>query len=210
MQYLEIIGWLGAFFTLSAYSMRNMLSLRCIALAANIAFMTYGALTPVYPMLALHALLLPLNLHRLREILVGMRRMRKDGQAEHPIDALKPFLRPATFKDGEVIFQRGDSPDHVYYLESGEVFLPELGETLSNGTIFGEMAYFTSAKARTTSAICKGECRIMKINEKNFMTVYQQHPEFGHFLIRLIAQRLIDGARKNPELYGGFGDPVGR
>lgn len=206
MGYLEIIGWLGAFFTLGAYSMRNMLSLRCIALAANLSFITYGALTPVYPMLALHAALLPLNLHRLQEILVGMKRIRMAGKVEDPIDALKPYLKPGDYSDGDIIFRRGDRPDHVYYLATGEVVLPELGETLSAGTIFGEMAYFTKSNERTTSAVCKGDCRIMKIDEKNFMTVYQQHPEFGHFLIRLMAQRLIDGARRKPDLYGGFAD----
>ena len=210
MPYLEIAGWLGAFFTLGAYSMRNMLSLRCIAVAANVAFITYGALTPVYPMLALHIALLPLNLYRLSEILIGLKRIRRAAKEDDPIAALKPFLKPTDFSDGDVIFRQGDSPSHVYYLERGEIALPELEETLSAGTIFGEMAYFTRSNARTTSAVCKGDCSVMKIDEKSFMAVYHQHPEFGHFLIRLMAQRLIAGARKNPALYEEFAEKAER
>ena len=208
MQYVEVIGWLGAIFTLGAYSMRSMLRLRITALAANLAFITYGAAAPVYPMLALHLALLPLNLFRLREILFGMSQLRKARTAEHPLEALKPFLKPTKFSDGDVIFRRGDPPDHVYFLEKGSIVLPELGETLSGRTIFGEMAYFTSANARTTSAICEGDCSIMKIDERSFMSLYHQHPEFGHFVIRLIAERLISGSRKNPEIYDGFSSAV--
>jgi hypothetical protein len=201
---LEIIGWLGAFLTLSAYSMRNMLPLRCVALGANVAFITYGAFVPVYPMLVLHLLLLPLNLYRLWEILNTMRRMRDGRATDIPFDVLKPFLKPREFSEGDVVFRRGDKPDHVYFLETGRVELPELGETLSDGTLFGEMAYFTNARERTASAICRSDCRIMTIDEKSFMGLYRQHPEFGHYVLRLIAQRLVDGSQRNPRLYQDF------
>jgi hypothetical protein len=205
MSFLEIFGWLGAVLTLSAYSMRSMLPLRYIALAANVSFIIYGALVPIYPVFFLHLALLPLNLYRLSEILIGMRRMRQARGADRAIDALKPFLKPTQFAVGDVIFRRGDKPDQVYFLESGTVELPELGKTLSEGTIFGEMAYFTNDLERTTTAICKSECSIMAINEKSFMALYRQNPEFGVYLVQLIAQRLIDGSHNSPELYSGFG-----
>ncbi|OSQ51343.1 Crp/Fnr family transcriptional regulator [Marivita geojedonensis] len=204
MPFLEVFGWLGALLTLAAYSMRSMFPLRCVALGANVAFITYGALTPVYPMLALHLGLLPLNAYRLAEILLGLRRMRAASRIVNPVDALRPFLRPTRFSDGDVVFRRGDVPDRIYYLERGTVLLPELGERLLEGAIFGEMAYFSDAGQRTASAICEGDCSILSIDEKSFMMLNRQHPEFGHYLIRLIAQRLVDGHRKRPELYEGF------
>ena len=97
MSLLEVVGWFGAIFTLSAYSMRNMLPLRCIALAANASFIVYGAFVPVYPMLVLHLSLFPLNLVRLIEILKSMRLMREATSTELPIDAIKPFLKPRHF-----------------------------------------------------------------------------------------------------------------
>jgi hypothetical protein len=210
MDLLEVFGWLGAFLTLGAYSMRSMLPLRCAALGANVAFIIYGASVHVYPVLILHLTLLPLNLYRLWEIIVGIRRMRQARGADRAIDALKPFLKPTRFSDGDVVFRRGDKPDHVYFLEHGSVELPELGKTLRAGTVFGEMAYFTNDHERTTTAICRGDCSIMAVDEKSFMSLYRQHPEFGHFLIRLMAQRIIDGSQRNPELYQGFTDQADR
>lgn len=204
MAWLELFGWLGAFLTISAYSMRSMLPLRFIALGANLSFITYGAFVPVYPMLFLHVSLLPLNLYRLREILISMKRMREGNEGERPLDALLPYLKPTPFSDGDVIFRKGDPPDRVYYIEKGMVLLPEVGVELTDGTIFGEMGYFTKAAERTTSAICVGDCEIMAIDTKNFMTIYRQHPEFTHYIIRLMAMRLIDGSQKNPDLYAGF------
>ena len=186
--------------------MRNMLPLRCIALAANVSFIVYGAFVPVYPMLVLHLSLLPLNLYRLIEILKSMRRMREATSTDLPIDAIRPFLKPRHFSEGDVIFLRGDPPDHVYFLEKGSVELPEIGETLTDGTLFGEMAYFTRARQRTTSAVCTSDCKIMTIDERSFMGIYRQHPEFGHFIISLIAQRLVEGSQKKPELYKGFSE----
>lgn len=206
MGYLEIFGWLGALFTLGAYSMRSMLPLRCVALAANFAFITYGSLVPVYPMLVLHLFLLPLNTYRLWEILRGMRLMKQARSGDGPLDALKPFVKPVAFSKGDVIFRRGDAPDSVYFLESGEVTLPEIGATLPAGSLFGEMAYFTNEPQRTTSAICASDCVVQTLDDKTFMMLYRQHPEFGHYVVRLIAQRLIKGSVIRPSLYDGFSD----
>jgi hypothetical protein len=197
---LEIFGWLGAFFTLGAYSMRNMLPLRCVALGANVAFIIYGAFVPVYPVMVLHLTLLPLNLYRLWEILIGMRRKCDVTARDIAFDFLKPSPRPRDFSEGDVVFRRGDRPDHVYFLEEGRVELPELGETLGDGTLFGEMEHLTDVRERTTSAICRTDCRIVTIDEKSFTAICRQHPEFVHFILRLIGQRRADGSERNPEL----------
>lgn len=65
----SLIGWLAAGLTLLTFSMRSMLWLRISALAANVCFITYGALAGLAPVLVLHLLLLPCNLVRLRPLL---------------------------------------------------------------------------------------------------------------------------------------------
>ena len=49
--------------------MRDMTRLRFLAVGANVSFITYGFTTGVWPVLALHTFLLPLNICRLHEIL---------------------------------------------------------------------------------------------------------------------------------------------
>lgn len=204
MDWFDIAGWFGALFTAGAYSVRNMRLFRTIALAANFSFITYGIAAGVTPVLALHLFLLSMNLYRLREIFAATQRLRQSRRQKNPVDALKPFLKPGEFARDAVLFRRGDAPDRVYYLEAGEIELPELERTISAGTIFGELAFFSNEKARTTSAICRTPCRILSIGEDEFMNLFHQHPEFSFYLVRLMAQRVAEGSRDHPELYGGF------
>ena len=64
----HLLGWLAAGLTLLTFSMRSMIALRTAALAANLCFIAYGAQGALYPVLALHLLLLPCNLLRLRQL----------------------------------------------------------------------------------------------------------------------------------------------
>lgn len=68
MIWADALGWAAAGLTLLAFAMRGMLALRLAGIASNIAFMGYGALEGLYPVVALHLALLPCNLLRLREL----------------------------------------------------------------------------------------------------------------------------------------------
>lgn len=63
----DVYGWAAALLTLLAFSCNNMLRLRYVALAANAAFIAYGFAAQLWPVLALHAVLVPINLWRLRQ-----------------------------------------------------------------------------------------------------------------------------------------------
>jgi hypothetical protein len=49
--------------------MRSMSGLRSMALASNLAFIAYGYLADLMPVLLLHAVLLPVNVYRLSQLL---------------------------------------------------------------------------------------------------------------------------------------------
>jgi hypothetical protein len=68
MMWVDTLGWVAAGLTLLTFSMRGMMALRLTGIAANIAFMSYGVAEGLYPVVALHLMLLPCNLIRLREI----------------------------------------------------------------------------------------------------------------------------------------------
>jgi hypothetical protein len=51
--------------------MRTMSSLRLVALGSNLAFIAYGYLGSLTPVLLLHALLLPVNAYRLAQLHLG-------------------------------------------------------------------------------------------------------------------------------------------
>jgi hypothetical protein len=75
---IDAIGYVGASLVLATFSMRSMTSLRCVAIASNLAFIGYGYIGELTPVLLLHALLLPVNVLRLTEI--GL--PRKEDSAE--------------------------------------------------------------------------------------------------------------------------------
>jgi CRP/FNR family cyclic AMP-dependent transcriptional regulator len=75
INWIEIFGYAGAFLTLGTFAMTKMIPLRIIGIGANFAFISYGALAPIYPVLALHAILLPLNALRLYQMLQLVRKV---------------------------------------------------------------------------------------------------------------------------------------
>lgn len=64
----DLMGWSAASLTLLAFTMRDVRRLRMASLAASLCFIVYGATTAAWPVLALHAVLLPVNLLRLLEL----------------------------------------------------------------------------------------------------------------------------------------------
>lgn len=61
----ETLGWIAAGLTVAAFLCARPAALRLRALSANVAFIAYGASAGLWPVLGLHAVLLPINLMRL-------------------------------------------------------------------------------------------------------------------------------------------------
>lgn len=69
MEIAEAFGWLAAALMLATFLCRSHRPLRCLALSANLAFIAYGALAGLAPVMALHLLLVPINVLRLVQAL---------------------------------------------------------------------------------------------------------------------------------------------
>ena len=76
MEPCDALGYLASALVLLTFSLRSMPALRAAAIASNLAFIAYGAMAQVPPVLLLHVVLLPLNLWRLREGTARMGRER--------------------------------------------------------------------------------------------------------------------------------------
>lgn len=61
----DLLGYTAALLVFAAFWMREMATLRALAVGSNIAFGAYGYLEGLPPVLLLHAFLLPLNALRL-------------------------------------------------------------------------------------------------------------------------------------------------
>ncbi len=71
----ELLGYAAAGLVLATFSFRSITMLRSMAIASNLMFIAYAACANLPPVLVLHALLLPLNLVRLRQAVASTRRV---------------------------------------------------------------------------------------------------------------------------------------
>lgn len=61
MPLADLLGWLAAALMVSTFACREPVRMRPLAVATNLAFIGYGMAAGLPPVLALHALLLPIN-----------------------------------------------------------------------------------------------------------------------------------------------------
>lgn len=94
----DVLGWAAALLTLLTFVCRDMRRLRLLALAANGAFIAYGALAQLLPVLALHLALVPVNLWRLNQTVRPA--VRGDGAGTTATLREPPGSRPARPRRG--------------------------------------------------------------------------------------------------------------
>jgi hypothetical protein len=160
-------------------------------IAANAFAIIYSLYTQNTPSLIGSAILLPLNIVRLREmqrLTSDVKRAQTRGALD--FDWLKPYMSPRALSGGETLFEKGEEADSAYVIAEGQVSLPDLGVILGPGSLFGEMGLFSSTGKRMSSARAIGDVRIYRITYQDFEQLYFQNPQFGLYLVRLMVRRM--------------------
>lgn len=67
----DALGYIASALVLWTFSLNSMSALRVVAIASNVMFIAYGAAAQLWPVLLLHAILLPLNGWRLWQLRRG-------------------------------------------------------------------------------------------------------------------------------------------
>jgi CRP/FNR family transcriptional regulator, cyclic AMP receptor protein len=96
---------------------------------------------------------------------------------------------------GTVIFNKGDTRDFMYAVVEGQVDIIVNGkvvETVEPGGIFGEMALIQGgpAEPRTATAIAKTNSKLVPVDERRFLFLVQQTPNFSLHVMRVLSERL--------------------
>jgi CRP/FNR family cyclic AMP-dependent transcriptional regulator len=188
-QIVGTLAWAKALTAIGAAYMKRMIPLRTMAMLGNVFGVAVGIGTGSLAAFIEHAVNLPLNATRLREMRRLIASVRGANSTELNIEWLKPFMHPRALKAGSRVFSKGDEACEAFLLVEGRVVVPEISATLEPGAIFGEMALFTAAGRRTASAVCASDVRLLVITYEQFEQLYFQNPEFGLYLVRLIVRR---------------------
>ncbi len=211
----EFIGFAAALLTFTTFYMRTMVPLRLVGISSNVAFISYALIEGLVPILVLHSTLLPLNLFRLHEILKLVQDMRKASTDELALDPLLPFMTRRRFRAGEILFRKGDPSHEMFYVRSGVIRLDEIGRTLGEGDVMGEISVFSPSHKRTVTAVCETGGELMQMSDDQVLRLYHQNPRFGFYVVRLITRRLIENyeallsKQEPPELGLRAHDPGG-
>lgn len=72
---VDLTGWAAAALTLLAFTSRDLRLLRTASLGASLCFITYGTASEIWPVVALHSVLLPVNVWRLLELRRSTKRL---------------------------------------------------------------------------------------------------------------------------------------
>jgi len=186
---LTALAWAEASTVVGAAYMKRMIPLRITAMLGNVLGVILGVIIASPPTIAKHAINLPLNFTRMREMNRLIASVREANDTDLNIEWLKPFMHPRTLIRGDAIFLKGDEADEAFVVVEGRVEIVERGAILSPGNIFGEMALFTAHGTRTATARCLSDVSLLVITYEQFEQLYFQNPEFGLYLVRLIVRR---------------------
>lgn len=197
---IEAVGWLAVLLKLATLSMNSMIWLRVLVILSSACFIVYSALFQIWPLLAIEVILLCVNAYRLYE-LVALRRlvthMTDDSEAD--FSAAMAYGKKRDIQAGDVLFEKGDPVDCLYYLAEGLVEIEGQNVTVPAGNIFGEMAFFNSSAVRMATVRCVEDTVVYEVNEKRFTRLQYEDPKFAMSVMRLVTKRLVANAANTQE-----------
>lgn len=197
---IEAVGWLAVLFKLATLSMNSMIWLRVLVILSSVCFIIYSALFQIWPLLAIEVVLLCVNAYRLYE-LIALRRlvthMTDDSEAD--FSAAMAYGKRRDIQAGDVLFEKGDPVDSLYYLAEGLVEIEGQDVTVPAGNIFGEMAFFNSSAVRMATVRCVEDTVVYEVNEKRFTRLQYEDPKFAMSVMRLVTKRLVANAAHTQE-----------
>lgn len=178
-------------FVVATATMRTMIPLRVFGILANMLLIAISIPTHNYPTMALHAVLLPVNVWRLQQMLQLVRDVKKSVNGDLSMEWLKPFMTKRKCQSGEEIFYKDEKAEHMYYIVSGRFRLVESGIELPVGAIVGELGMLSPSNRRTQTLECIEDGMVLGVSYRQVEELYVQNPEFGFYFLRLASARLF-------------------
>ena len=98
------------------------------------------------------------------------------------------------YPKGSVIFKEGDQSKEMYIVIEGDVKILKRDTRIAavgKGQIFGEMA-LVDKSPRSASAVALTDCKLAAVDERQFITMVQNTPDFALQVMRIMVERLRD------------------
>ncbi|MGC2165329.1 MAG: cyclic nucleotide-binding domain-containing protein [Gallionella sp.] len=196
MSVADVIGWAAGGLVLTTFYLQTMLPLRCVAIASNLAFLSYGLMTDALPIAVLHALLLPMNLWRLGQLRARMNKLKVIACKEFPIDSLLPYLTTRKEPRGTVLFSNGTAGNELLLILAGQIRIVESGSVMGPGEVIGETSAFRDDRQSTITAMCITDIELASVPADKVWEAVSTSPEFAAHMLRLILHRYATPDRR--------------
>jgi len=117
------------------------------------------------------------------------------------IDGLISYLEREEISPGSFLMRRGDPPDALYFVESGQVTAQMEGadgqplrlETMMSGRVVGELGFYLGSE-RTADVVVDVPSVVYRLTRQSLHVMEQQNPEAAsalhHLITRLLAERV--------------------
>ena len=191
----DIAGYLGSIMILLSFFKTTMIPLRAMGAISNLCFVAYGYLDAVYPMMMLHAVLFPLNVVRLGQMVKLVRRVRTAAEGNKTMDWLRPYMNRRICHTGQVLFHKGDVANAMFYTVSGRFRLNELNTELQRSVVVGELGMLSPDGRRTQTLECIEAGELLVITYDRVKMLYFQNPDFGFYFMQLATGRLFENLK---------------
>jgi CRP/FNR family cyclic AMP-dependent transcriptional regulator len=188
---IEIIGFVGAALMVATLAMKTMIPLRAAGIISSIFQIAFALLAGITPMLIQHSILLPMNVYRLYEQVMLVRRVRKASNEGLSMDWLMPHMTRRQVRRGQILFRKGQPATDMFIVSSGRLRLSEIAVDVLPCGVFGELGLLAPNQQRTQTLECVEDAEILQIGYDRIKSIYFQNPSFGFYLLRLTSARLF-------------------
>lgn len=190
---IAFIGYASAGLGVLMLVMHTMIPLRITGVAHNLGQICFGLLTGIWPIVIQHAILLPINLRRLSQMTGLISQVKKAANTgARDMDWLKPFMDGIAMRKGEVLFEKGDRADRMFYVLTGRLDVADVGAALAAGDFVGELGMLSPGQLRTHTVTCAEDAKLLVMPYSRIEQLYYQNPAFGFYFLKLSSARLFE------------------
>jgi len=187
----NMLALIGAILYVATQMVRTIVPLRVLGIISIVFFIAYGAIAGAVATFLLYLLSLPINIIRLRQMLLLIRKARISAQGDLSMDWLKPFMSPRKYRKDEVLFRKGDVAKDMFLTVTGKFLVAEIGIELPPGRLMGELGFVVPNNRRTQTVKCIEDGDVLTISYEKLLELYFQNPQFGYYFLRLTGERLM-------------------
>ena len=181
----------GATLYVVTLMVRTIVPLRVIGIISIVFFIAYGAMAGAVATFFLYLLSLPINVVRLRQMLNLIKKAKISAQGDLSMDWLRPFMSARKYRNGEVLFHKGEEAKEMFLTVTGKFLVTEIDIELPPGRIMGELGFVAPENRRTQTVKCTEDGNVLTITYEKLLELYFQNPEFGYYFLRLTSERLM-------------------